>query len=148
MSRSIKFTREGDLAYVTSRGSWNKEQPDGYRVFALAFENGEPTEPANSTEAILPIMTNEDNSGCPDGCFRPVGLAFDSRGRLFVTADASGEIYVITREDGSGLTAAAQTDSNSGSGSAQPSQPSLATGSSVPMLWVLLAAGAFAALMI
>lgn len=138
------------MAYVTSRGSWNRDQPDGYRVFALAFENGEPSEPANSTDAILPVFSNEDNSGCPDGCFRPVGLAFDSKGRLFVSADASGEIYVITREDGSGLTAEAEPGSSpSGSGSGSGSDDeSLANGLKAPVALVLLAAGVFAAMMI
>jgi len=147
----IKFTREGDMAYVTSRGSWNREQPDGYRVFALAFENGGPTEPANSTEAILPVFSNEDNSGCPDGCFRPVGLAWDSKGRLFVSADASGEIYVITKEDGSGLTAEAEPgsgSSGSGSSGSGSDEPSLASGIKAPAAWVMLAASLFAALLI
>jgi len=133
------------MAYVTSRGSWNRDQPDGYRVFALSFENGEPSEPANSTEAILPVFTNEDNSNCPDGCFRPVGLAWDSKGRLFVSADASGEIYVITREDGSGLTAEAQPGSGSGSGSGSgtgSTEPSLASGIKSPTSWLLVAAAA------
>lgn len=138
------------MAYVTSRGSWNRDQPDGYRVFALAFQNGEPSEPANSTEAILPVFSNRDNSGCPDGCFRPVGLAFDSKGRLFVSADASGEIYVITREDGSGLTAEAQPGSGSGSSSGlgSGSQPSLASDFRVPAMLLLLTVGALVAFMI
>jgi hypothetical protein len=33
-------------------------------------------------------------------CFRPTGIAFDSKGRLFMASDSSGEIYVITRTDG------------------------------------------------
>jgi hypothetical protein len=33
-------------------------------------------------------------------CFRPTGIAFDSKGRLFMASDSTGEIYVITRTDG------------------------------------------------
>ena len=45
-------------------------------------------------------MTNPDLSKCPDACFRPVGLAWDSEGRLWVTSDSTGEIYVLRRADG------------------------------------------------
>ncbi len=42
-------------------------------------------------------------TACPQGCFRPVGLAWDKEGRLFMSSDATGEIYVVTKEDGSGV---------------------------------------------
>ncbi|KAK1524269.1 uncharacterized protein CCOS01_09356 [Colletotrichum costaricense] len=38
-------------------------------------------------------------SSCPDHCFRPVGLAWDSQQRLFMTSDSTGEIYVLQRTD-------------------------------------------------
>lgn len=51
-------------------------------------------------------MWNADNSNCPGKCFRPVGLALDSgaqggKNRLFMTSDATGEIFVVTGIDGS-----------------------------------------------
>jgi hypothetical protein len=49
---------------------------------------------------MLTECRNPDNSACPDGCFRPVGLAWDSNGRLFMSSDATGEIYMIIRSDG------------------------------------------------
>jgi hypothetical protein len=112
---SIVFNDKGTVAYVTSHGSWNKDNPDGYLVFALEFANGEPTHPANSTDAIIPILANVNNSGCPDNCFRPVALAFDKKGRLFVSADESGDIYVITRSDGGSV-----DDMETASGSSTP----------------------------
>jgi hypothetical protein len=33
-------------------------------------------------------------------CFRPTGIEFDSKGRLYMASDATGEIYVIARTDG------------------------------------------------
>lgn len=42
-------------------------------------------------------MTNEDLSVCPEQCFRPVGMAFDGQGRLFMSSDATGEIYVVVK---------------------------------------------------
>lgn len=41
-------------------------------------------------------MWNSDQSVCPNGCFRPVGLAWDTKGRLFMVSDASNELFVIT----------------------------------------------------
>ena len=38
-------------------------------------------------------MENSNVGGCPNSCFRPVGLDFDQKGRLFVSSDTSGEIY-------------------------------------------------------
>jgi hypothetical protein len=33
-------------------------------------------------------------------CFRPVGVAFDTKGRLYMSSDSTGEVYVIERENG------------------------------------------------
>jgi hypothetical protein len=44
-------------------------------------------------------------------------MAWDSQGRLFFSSDATGEIYVITREDGSGVNSVNQvTNGTSGTG--------------------------------
>jgi hypothetical protein len=48
-------------------------------------------------------MRNVNVSACPTGCFRPVGLAFDGQGRLFMSSDSTGEIYVITSSDGGSI---------------------------------------------
>ena len=45
-------------------------------------------------------MTNPDLGKCPDECFRPVGLAWDEEGRLWVTSDSTGEIYVLRKVEG------------------------------------------------
>lgn len=69
-------------------------------------------------------MVNADVTTCyNDDCFRPVGLAWDKKGRLFMSSDQTGEIYVITRTDGEPVSAASsfskqhQAVSGSGSGS-------------------------------
>lgn len=73
-------------------------------LYALEFgANGEPTHPPNSNTAIIPIMRNTNNALCPRGCFRPTGLAWDAKGRLYMASDSTGEIYVITKTDGSGI---------------------------------------------
>ena len=114
----IKFNTNGTGAWVTFRGSWNREAPIGYKVSFIQFDgNGSPTAPADSTTAAVDIISNSDLSKCPDGCFRPAGMAWDSQGRLFFSSDATGEIYVITREDGSGVNGVNQvTNGTSGTG--------------------------------
>ncbi|TLD34426.1 soluble quino protein glucose dehydrogenase [Venturia nashicola] len=81
---------------------WNRDAPDGY-LFTVGYSNGMPTAASNSTTAVIPIMRNQDNSKFPDDCFRPVGLAWDNTGRLFMTSGSTGEIYVVTRSDGSSV---------------------------------------------
>lgn len=65
----------------------------------MAFDaaRGEPVAAAGSRDALTAVMTNADHSACPDGCFRPVGLAFDGQGRLWMASDSTGEIYVLQR---------------------------------------------------
>ncbi|KAK3987116.1 soluble quino protein glucose/sorbosone dehydrogenase [Cladorrhinum sp. PSN332] len=104
----IKFNGVGSKAYVTFRGSFDKTSPVGYRVASIDFDavTGEPTAEADNTSPLDDIITNADNSKCPDGCFRPVGLAIDDHGRIWFSSDATGEIYVMqqlgTGTDGNG----------------------------------------------
>lgn len=61
----------------------------------VAFQNGQPVAAADSKTAAVAVMENTNNGACPGSCFRPVGLSFDSKKRLFMSSDTSGEIYVI-----------------------------------------------------
>ncbi|TVY15574.1 L-sorbosone dehydrogenase [Lachnellula arida] len=93
----IKFLSNGTEAYISLHGSWDRDNPTGYKVSSIAFSNGSPVAASDSTDALTDIMTNYDNSKCPDNCFRPAGLALDSLGRLFMSSDATGEIYVLVK---------------------------------------------------
>ncbi|KAI0133576.1 hypothetical protein BJ170DRAFT_166634 [Xylariales sp. AK1849] len=95
----ILFTPNGTEAYVTFHGSWDRDDPAGYKLSSVAFANGQPVEPTTSTESLRDILSNADNSACPDSCFRPVGLALDSQGRLFMSSDSTGEIYVLVQAE-------------------------------------------------
>ncbi|OIW24899.1 soluble quino protein glucose dehydrogenase [Coniochaeta ligniaria NRRL 30616] len=95
----IKFTADGSLAYVSFHGSWNRDEPVGYKLSVVSFANGEPVEAADSTEAAVDILSNADNTKCPGSCFRPAGLAIDAQGRVFMSSDATGEIYVLQRAE-------------------------------------------------
>jgi len=124
----IKFDANGTQAWISFHGSWNRDDPVGYKVSVVDFADGEPVDASNSTTAATDIVSNADDSVCPDNCFRPVGLAWDGSGRLFMSSDSTGEIYVITREEGANETtpnATATTgDSGSGNASSTPVQAS------------------------
>lgn len=95
---------------------------------------GLPRASANSTTAAVDIVSNADLSACPRNCFRPVGLAWDAQGRLFMSSDSTGEIYVITKTDGSGVndvSRASSTNGDSGTPSGTAPSPSASTGSAV-----------------
>ena len=75
----------------------NRDNPSGYKVGVIDFVDGSPRALPVNNRAVFEIFTNADNKKCPDNCFRPVGLAFDKSGRLFVSSDKSGEIYVLVK---------------------------------------------------
>ena len=110
---SILFNAEGTSAWITYHGSWDRTDPVGYKLSVVEFADGEPVAPSNSTTAAVDMVSNADNSACPGGCFRPVGLAFDNKGRLFMSSDATGEIYVITRVDGNSTASAGSNSTGS-----------------------------------
>ena len=91
--------------------------------------------PANSDTSYTDIFANANNTACPGNCFRPVGLAFDSQGRMFVSSDASGEIYVVTKDEtANGTTGSSSSGGGSSGGkpkSVAPRQGMLSTGALV-----------------
>ncbi|KAG0634320.1 hypothetical protein HOY80DRAFT_928906 [Tuber brumale] len=92
----IKFHPQTGHAWISFHGSWDREVPIGYMVSVVEFGGGEPKAPRNSNNSIINIMWNGNISGCPDKCFRPVGIAFDNIGRTWITSDSTGEIFIIT----------------------------------------------------
>jgi len=104
----------------------NRDEPIGYKLSVIAFDgNGSPVAPANSTTSYTDVVSNPDGSECPDECFRPVGIAWDSQGRLFFSSDSTGEIYVVVRENGGSANDASPT---SGLPEANPSPTESAPG--------------------
>ncbi|ROV87989.1 hypothetical protein VSDG_09198 [Cytospora chrysosperma] len=95
----IVFAPDGTAAYITSHGSTDKINPVGYLIGQVSFDaaTGMPTEPSDSTTAMVDIIRNTDDSSCPSSCLRPVGLAIDRQGRLFFSSDSTGEIYVLVK---------------------------------------------------
>ncbi|PMD55638.1 soluble quino protein glucose dehydrogenase, partial [Hyaloscypha bicolor E] len=110
----IKFLPNGTEAFVTFHGSWqalpfqtsylsstdefrDRSDPVGYKLSTVAFAAGSPVAASDSITAAVDIMANADNSNCPDQCFRPVGLALDSKDRVFMSSGSTGEIYVLAK---------------------------------------------------
>ncbi|TKA76034.1 hypothetical protein B0A55_05118 [Friedmanniomyces simplex] len=154
----ILFNTAGTAAWVTFHGSWDRADPVGYKLSVVEFANGDAVQPSNSTTAAVDIVSNANNTACPSGCFRPVGLAWDTQGRLFMSSDATGEIYAVLRANGSETSSAgsnatgtipSSTASGGGSGtassgSASASASSLATGSTGSMSALALVVGVLA----
>lgn len=130
----IKFNTAGSEAWVSFHGSWNRDDPAGYKVSAIAFDpaTGEPVAPSNSTTGYIDIVSNADLTQCPTHCFRPVGLAFDSAGRLWFSSDSTGEVYVITRDGSSGGSVQDATPSAAASGASPTVAPGTSPTSGAP----------------
>ncbi|KAK6338799.1 hypothetical protein TWF696_009609 [Orbilia brochopaga] len=142
----IKFDGDGQ-AWVSFHGSWNRASPVGYRVVTVAFKDGQPVENNSSQTASIEIMANTDLSQCQNACFRPVGLAFDTAGHLWMSSDATGEIYVIRKMDGSGVAAftsaaiSGPTPGPTPTGANAQGKESAASSVTAASAWLLLAVG-------
>ncbi|KAI1637780.1 hypothetical protein F4809DRAFT_640257 [Biscogniauxia mediterranea] len=84
-----------DVRFRGDGAAANRSPPDGFRVGKIDFADGQPLAEVSDTDAVTYVVQNADTTQCPNGCFRPVGLAFDKKGRLFMTSDYTGELYVI-----------------------------------------------------
>ncbi|KAK4179405.1 hypothetical protein QBC36DRAFT_75854 [Triangularia setosa] len=95
----VKFNKEGTRAYVSFHGSWNRDEPEGYKVSEIEWDasTGQPVHTRRSLNAARDLFGTGDIHRCrPDGiCLRPVGLQVDGRGRVFVSSDYSGEVWVL-----------------------------------------------------
>jgi hypothetical protein len=111
----------------SSNSNRNRDTPIGYKLSVIPFSNNAPTAESTSNNAAVDILTNPDLSKCPDDCVRPVGLAWDNQGRLFMSSDSTGEIYVIVRNDGESVNDASPTSGLPPSGTAAAT-PSSTTG--------------------
>ena len=134
----IKFNNSGSEAWISFHGSWDRTNPVGYKVAVVPFENGKPVAASDNNTAATDIFTNVDNSRCPTNCFRPAGLAFDSQGRLFVSSDASGEIYVVVKDQ-----TANGTSTSTSTGTASIASATVTSDASnlwITRIWALLLA--------
>ncbi|MEO1888980.1 MAG: PQQ-dependent sugar dehydrogenase [Cycloclasticus sp.] len=88
---SLLFPRHNSsllsTALVTLHGSWNRSKKSGYKVVSLKFSSdGSVLE----TDFIIGFERNENVIG------RPVDLAEDNQGNIYLSDDYVGKIYKIT----------------------------------------------------
>jgi glucose/arabinose dehydrogenase len=76
-------------AFVAMRGSWNRQQPVGYKVVRIHFANGKPAGFEDFMTGFL-IENGKAQFG------RPAGLLVLQDGSLLVSDDTGGVIYRIT----------------------------------------------------
>lgn len=112
----------------------DRTNPVGYKLSVIPFADGEPVAASDNKTAAVDILTNADNSKCPQSCFRPVSIAFDHQGRLFMSSDATGEIYVVMKNQPS--------QGSVGTSTSSASQPTTTT-SSGPRRYTMSSAWAF-----
>ncbi|OAQ98299.1 hypothetical protein LLEC1_04855 [Akanthomyces lecanii] len=86
-------------------GCLNRQPPNGYRLSRVSFANGNPVKRSHQGDAEEMLMWNADNADCEKHCFRPAGLLLDKQGRLFMTSDATGELFLVMGVQNKGVTA-------------------------------------------
>lgn len=86
-AKAFPASYQSDIV-VCWHGSWNRQQPEGYKVQRIIFKNGQPT----STEDFLTGFLSADGN---TRFGRPAGLAFSKDGNLFVSDDENGNIYLV-----------------------------------------------------
>ena len=81
-------------AFVGEHGSWNRTQPNGYRVVFIRFAGGRPVgKPFNFVTQFL------GSDGKARG--RPVGVAVDRTGALLIADDVGNTVWRVTYAGGS-----------------------------------------------
>ncbi len=90
---STQFPEEwqGDLL-VALHGSWNRTIAIGYKVVHLTVRGNTITGSEDFMTGFNPGIFKDTSLG------RPVGLAFDKRGNLFISDDKSGQIYIVQKK--------------------------------------------------
>jgi glucose/arabinose dehydrogenase len=74
--------------FVGEHGSWNRDQPVGYKVIFVPFNNGRPAgEPVDFATGF------RDADGKTRG--RPVGVTVDPRGALIIADDLSNTVWRV-----------------------------------------------------
>ena len=78
-------------AFVTFRGSWNRQAPVGYKVARVKFENGKPVRFEDFVTGFL-IEDGKAQFG------RPAGITIAKDGSLLFADDTNGVIYRVSRK--------------------------------------------------
>jgi Raf kinase inhibitor-like YbhB/YbcL family protein len=130
-SAAFPAAYDGD-AFVTMRGSWNRNPASGYEIVRVRFSEGKPV-------AFEPFATGFLTDGGKTHIARPVGLARAADGALLMADDANGVIYRIAYNGSAAGAALSAVNSAAGSTvtpASPPAGPMLqqaARGTNVPL---------------
>src|SRR5450755_459986 len=80
--------------FVAFHGSWNRSVPTGYKVVRVKLDD--KGQPQGGAEDFITGWLAPDETKKGRWMGRPVGIAFDSDGTMYVSDDAGGVIYRIT----------------------------------------------------
>ncbi|KAG8794814.1 hypothetical protein FRC12_021347 [Ceratobasidium sp. 428] len=96
--QALPKTWDGD-AFVSLHGSWNRDHPTGYGVARIPWskQQDRPVANPNAKDGYVTIVKAPDMSKCPEECIRPVGLVVDQLGRMIVSSDESGELFIVEK---------------------------------------------------
>lgn len=96
---SFKFYTENQFpeeykndAFVTMRGSWNRENPTGYKVVRIRFNNN--NQPEDFEDFVTGFLLEDGRSHFG----RLVGLTVHNDGSLLFTDDSNGVVYRVSYE--------------------------------------------------
>ena len=91
-------------AFVGQRGSWNREEFNGYKVSYVPFRDGRPDGMAQ--DVVTGFMSPEEEKVFG----RPVGLGIDGTGALLIADDAGNTVWRVAAADGRVSDAPVETD--------------------------------------
>jgi glucose/arabinose dehydrogenase len=75
-------------AFVGLHGSWNRKPRSGYKVIFVPFANGKPS--GQPVDVLTGFISGED-----EALGRPVGVAVDHKGALFVADDVGNTVWRV-----------------------------------------------------
>lgn len=119
--RGSSFPAEyrGD-AFVTMRGSWNRDPAAGYEIVRIRYSKGAP-------QAIEPFVSGFLTDGGKTHIARPVGLSTLADGSLLMADDANGVLYRVA------YTGSSRSGATAGDTPPGPMQQQASKGSGVPI---------------
>lgn len=91
-------------AFVGQRGSWNREEFNGYKVSYVPFRDGMPDGMAQ--DVVTGFISTEEEKVFG----RPVGLGIDGTGALLIADDAGNTVWRVAPADGRVIDAPIETD--------------------------------------
>lgn len=104
-------------AFVGQRGSWNRDEFNGYKVSYVPFREGRPDGMAQDVVTGFISLAEETVFG------RPVGLGIDGTGALLIADDAGNTVWRVAAADGRVIDAPIETDRVATDGAAATEAP-------------------------